>query len=158
MCQIETDGKGLYLGPTSRKGFETVRNYLLFMKQGRLYDGRALILGLNSPFKDIHILGIILQDYIKKKISYTLNLETDEIDGNNGHIYRLKKIDEIFIAERDKRKELSTNYNTGGDTAIGVGITEVGLLSTIVAAPAVIGIETVSIVMGLLRVVGNQAI
>ena len=43
-------------------------------------------------------------------------------------------------------------------TAIGLGITGVGLLSRIVAAPTVIGIETVSIVMGLLRVVGNQAI
>ena len=43
-------------------------------------------------------------------------------------------------------------------TAIGLGITGVGLLSTIVAAPVVIGIETVSIVMGLLRVVRNQAI
>ena len=42
--------------------------------------------------------------------------------------------------------------------AIGLGITGVGLLSTIVAAPAVIGMEAVSIVMGLLRVVGNQAI
>ena len=39
-----------------------------------------------------------------------------------------------------------------------VGITGVGLLSTIIAAPAVIGIETVSIVMGLLQVVGNRAI
>ena len=48
--------------------------------------------------------------------------------------------------------------NCLGVTAIRLGITEVGLLSTIVAAPAVIGIETVSIVMGLLRVVGNQAI
>ena len=36
-------------------------------------------------------------------------------------------------------------------TAIGLGITEVGLLSTIVAAPAVIGMEAVTIVMGLLR-------
>ena len=43
-------------------------------------------------------------------------------------------------------------------TAIGLDITGVGLLSTIVAAPAVIGIEAVLIVMGLLRVVGNQAI
>ena len=43
-------------------------------------------------------------------------------------------------------------------TAIGLGITEVSLLSTIVAAPAVIGMEAVSIVMGLLRVVGNRAI
>ena len=43
-------------------------------------------------------------------------------------------------------------------TAIGLGIIGVSLLSTIVAAPAVIGMETVSIVMGLLRVVGNRAI
>ena len=70
---------------------------------------------------------------------------------------------------RDKRNELSTKYNRGVNiigvidnclrvTAIGLGITGVGLLSTIDAASAVIGIETVSIVMGLLRVVGNQAI
>ena len=99
-------------------------------------------------------------------------MEIDETDGNDGHIYRLKKIDdiqEIFIAQRDKRNELSTKYNSGvniigvidnflGVTAIGLGIAGDGLLSTIVAAPAIIGIETVSIVMGLLRVVGNQAI
>ena len=48
--------------------------------------------------------------------------------------------------------------NCLGVTAIGLGITGVGLLSTTVAAPAVIGIETVSIVMGLLRVVANQGI
>ena len=45
-----------------------------------------------------------------------------------------------------------------GVTAIGLGITGVSLLSTIVAAPAVIGMEAVSIDMGLLRVVGNRAI
>ena len=43
-------------------------------------------------------------------------------------------------------------------TAIGLGITGVSLLSTIVAAPAVIGMEAVSIVMGFLRVVGKRAI
>ena len=48
--------------------------------------------------------------------------------------------------------------NCLGVTAIGLDITGVGLLSTIVAAPAAIGIEAVSIVMGLLRVVGNQGI
>ena len=97
-------------------------------------------------------------------------MEIDEIDdneGHDGHIYRIKKIDEIqeiLIAERDKRNELSTKYNREvniivvidnclGVTAIGLGITGVGLLSTIVAAPAVIGIESISIVMGLLRVV-----
>ena len=63
----------------------------------------------------------------------------------------------------DKRNERSTKYNRGvngclGVTAIGLGITGVGLLPTIVATPAAIGIETVSIVKGLLRIVGNQAI
>ena len=84
----------------------------------------------------------------------------------------LKKIDEIqeiLIAERNKRNEISTKYNRGvnnmgvidnysGVTAIGLGITGVGLLSTIVAAPAVNGMEAISIVMGLLRVVENHAI
>ena len=48
--------------------------------------------------------------------------------------------------------------NCLGVTAIGLGITGVGLLSTIVAAPAVIGMEAVTIVMGLHRVVGNREI
>ena len=48
--------------------------------------------------------------------------------------------------------------NCLGVTAFGLGITGVGLLSTIVAAPAVIGMEAISIVMGLLRVVRNHAI
>ena len=51
VCQVETDGRGLYIGPTSGKGFETVGNSLYLMKQGGLYDGRGLILGPNSPFK-----------------------------------------------------------------------------------------------------------
>ena len=98
-------------------------------------------------------------------------MEIDETDGNDGHIYRLKKIDEIqemLIEERDKRNKLSTKYNRGvniigmidnyfGFTAIGLGIIGVSLFSTIVAAPAVIEMEAVSIVMGLLRVVGNHA-
>ena len=45
-----------------------------------------------------------------------------------------------------------------GVAAIGLGITGVGLLSTIVAAPAVIGMEAVSIVVSLLGVVGYQLI
>ena len=99
-------------------------------------------------------------------------MEIDEIDGKDWHVYRLKKsyeIQEILIAERDKRNALSTSYNKGvnvsgvignclGVAAIGLGITGVGLLPTMVTAPAVIGIEAVSIVMSLLRVVGNQAI
>ena len=60
VCQIETDGKGLYLGPVSGKGLENVGNDLYLIKQGGLYDGRGLILGPNSPFKNIPILGMIL--------------------------------------------------------------------------------------------------
>ena len=60
MCRIETDGKGLYLGPASGKGFETVGNDLYLMKQGGLYDGKGLILGSNSSSKNIPILGMIL--------------------------------------------------------------------------------------------------
>ena len=84
-------------------------------------------------------------------------METDETDGKEGHIYRHNKIDEIqeiLIAERDKRNKPSIKYNRGayiigvidsclGVTAIGLGITGVSLLSTIVAAPAVIGMEAV---------------
>ena len=64
VCQIETDGEGLYLGPASGKGFETVGNGLYLMKQGGLYNGRGLILGPNSPFKNILILdcGILLSE------------------------------------------------------------------------------------------------
>ena len=43
-------------------------------------------------------------------------------------------------------------------TAIGFMCNWCGLLSTIVAAPAVIGMEAVSIDMGLIRDVGNHAI
>ena len=84
-------------------------------------------------------------------------MEIDETDCKDGHVYRLKKIDEIqeiLIAERDKLNALSTSYKKGDDVisvidnclgvaAIGLGITGVGLLSTIVAAPAVIGMEAV---------------
>ena len=39
-------------------------------------------------------------------------MENDETDGNDGHIYRLRKIDEIqelLMAVRDKRNKPSTN-------------------------------------------------
>ena len=60
MCQTETNWSGLYLGPTSGKGFETVGNGLYLMKQGGLYDGWGLILGPKSPFENIPILCMIL--------------------------------------------------------------------------------------------------
>ena len=65
---------------------------------------------------------------------------------------KIYEIQEILIAERDKRNALSTSYNKGvnvisvvdnclGVAAIGLGITGAGLLSTIVASPAVIKFE-----------------
>ena len=60
VCQIETDGKGVYLGPATSRGFESVGNGLYLKKGDGLYDGSGLILGPNSPFKDIPILGMIL--------------------------------------------------------------------------------------------------
>ena len=43
-------------------------------------------------------------------------MEIDEIYDKDGHVYRLKKINEIqeiLIAERDKRNALSASYNKG---------------------------------------------
>ena len=57
---METDGEGLYLETTSGNGFEIVGNGLYLMKKVGLYDGRGLILGPNSPFKNVPILEMIL--------------------------------------------------------------------------------------------------
>ena len=56
-------------------------------------------------------------------------------------LQKIDEIQEILIAERDKQNELSTKYNRGvniigvidnclGAPAIGLGITRVGILST----------------------------
>ena len=92
VCRIETDGEGLYLGPASGRGFEAIGHGLYLMKQGGLYDGRGLILGPNSPYKNIPILDMILRYYFQRKILYTLKMAIDETDGKYGHIYRLKKL------------------------------------------------------------------
>lgn len=60
VCQIETDGKGLYLGPTTGSGLESVGDGLYLRKEGGLYAGKGLILGPNSPFSSIPILGALL--------------------------------------------------------------------------------------------------
>ena len=60
-------------------------------------------------------------------------MEINETDGNDGHICRLRKIDEIqeiLIAEIYKRNELSTIYNRGANI-IGLidnclGVTAIG--------------------------------
>ena len=61
VCQIETDGKGLYLGPVSGSGLETMGDGLFLKKEGGIYPtGRGLLLGPNSPFSNIPILGMLL--------------------------------------------------------------------------------------------------
>ena len=76
-------------------------------------------------------------------------MEIDETDSNNEHLYRYKR--NVLRAQQNRGVNIiDVIDNCLGVTAIGIG-------STIVAAPAVIGIETLSIVMGLHRVAGNEA-
>ena len=80
-----------------------------------------------------------------------------------GHTYRLQKINEIqkmLEEERDRRLDLSKKYHrsveiiNGIDTALvatimGLGVAGVGLLSTIIAAPAVLAMEGAALCTGL---------
>ena len=60
VCRVETDGKGLYLDPVNGSGLRLFGDGL-YLKQGNKFvDGRRLLLGPNSPFKNIPILGMIL--------------------------------------------------------------------------------------------------
>ena len=60
VCQTETDGHGLYLKPYKGKGLESYGDGLYLKQAGKLYDGKGLLLGPNSPFANIPILGAIL--------------------------------------------------------------------------------------------------
>jgi|ERR1700733_14249660 len=58
-CKITPYGSGLYLSPWTKGSSVTASG--LYLKQGGGYvDGRGLILGPNSPFQNIPILGMIL--------------------------------------------------------------------------------------------------
>ena len=60
VSQVETDGQGLYLKPYKGKGLQSYGDGL-YLKQGeKLYDGKGLLLGPNSPSANIPILGAIL--------------------------------------------------------------------------------------------------
>ena len=60
VCRVETDGKGLYLDPVNGSGLRLFGDGL-YLKQGNKFmDGKGLILGPNSPFKNIPILGMLL--------------------------------------------------------------------------------------------------
>ena len=60
VSQVETDGHGLYLKPYKGKGLKSFGDGLYLKQGGKLYDGKGLLLGPNSPFANIPILGAIL--------------------------------------------------------------------------------------------------
>ena len=60
VCHVETDGHGLYLKPYEGKGLESYGDGLYLKQGGELYDGKGLLLGPNSPFANIPLLGLIL--------------------------------------------------------------------------------------------------
>ena len=60
ICQVETDGHGLYLKPYEGKGLQSYGDGLYLKQGGTLYNGKGLLLGPNSPFANISILGAIL--------------------------------------------------------------------------------------------------
>ena len=60
VSQVETDGHGLYLKPDEGKGLQSYDDGLYLKRGGRIYDGKGILLGPNSPFANIPILGAIL--------------------------------------------------------------------------------------------------
>ena len=101
-----------------------------------------------------------------------MNSDTIKVDHSEaGHNYRLKKIQEIQMnleEQRLKRRNLSEKYFktlkwvNNADAALitislALGATSVGLLSTIICAPAVIGLECVALCTGILSIVGKYA-
>ena len=60
VSQVETDGYGLYLKPYKGQGLQSYGEGSYLKQGGKLYDGKGLLLGPNSPFANIPILGAIL--------------------------------------------------------------------------------------------------
>ena len=60
VSQVETDGHGLYLKPYEGKGLQSYGDGLYLKQGGKLYDGKGILLGPNSPFANIPILDAIL--------------------------------------------------------------------------------------------------
>jgi hypothetical protein len=97
-------------------------------------------------------------------------MKTVALDGS-AQSYRLGKITEIqtqLEREREKRSALSTKYNRSvkiingidvvlGMATMGLAISGIGVLSTVVAAPVVIAMEGIAIVAVVLRFIGGRA-
>jgi len=60
VCELETDGKRVLLEPADGKSLRKLGNGLYLRKEGKIYDRKGLLLGAQSPLKNIPILGMIL--------------------------------------------------------------------------------------------------
>ena len=60
VSQVETDGQGLYFKPYKGQGLHSYGDGFYLKQGGKIYDGKGLLLGPNSPFANIPILGAIL--------------------------------------------------------------------------------------------------
>src|ERR1043165_6480126 len=99
----------------------------------------------------------------------TVVMKTVAVDGS-AQAYRLGKITEIqneLEREREKRSALSTKYNRSvkiingidivlGVATMGLAISGIGVLSTVVAVPVVIAMEGIAIVAVVLRFIGGR--
>jgi len=45
VCEVETDGKRVLLEPADGKTFKKLGNRLYLRKEGKIYDGKGLLLG-----------------------------------------------------------------------------------------------------------------
>ena len=59
VSQVETDGHGLYLKPYEGNRLQYYGGGLYLKRGGKLYDGKGLLLGPNSLFANIPILGVL---------------------------------------------------------------------------------------------------
>ena len=60
VCRVETDGSGLFLDPVNGQGLKLFGDGLYLKQDGKVMDGKGLLLGPNSPFRNIPILGRLL--------------------------------------------------------------------------------------------------
>jgi len=62
IARVETDGHGLYLKPYKSLRLGMVGDGLYLKQGGQVVSGHGLLLGPNSPLKNIPVLGWLLQD------------------------------------------------------------------------------------------------
>jgi len=60
IARVETDGQGLYLKPYKGSGLDMVGDGLYLKQGGQVVSGHGLLLGPDSPLKNIPVLGWLL--------------------------------------------------------------------------------------------------